>query len=89
MKVLIKSHKGLIYVFEFYESTGEVCIVKDGKHAYTITDGFCNCPASMYHKYCWHTTVLDELKAQPSLSVPWAEWAEEASEMREERRRVK
>jgi len=89
MKVLIKSHKGLTYIFELYESTGEVCIIKEGQHTYTITDGFCDCPASKYHKYCWHTTVLDELKSQPSLNVPWSEWAEEASVMRDERRRVK
>jgi len=92
MKVLELEHKGLPYCFELYETTGEVCVLKNGKHTYTMTltkktkEWICNCPGSVYRGSCWHESVISFLLQQPVVSEPWAEWAEEASQMRMERR---
>ena len=92
MKTLSVKHNNLDYQFEFFETTGEVSVVKDGKHTYTIVwekptqSWICDCPGARYHGYCWHRDVLTSLLTKPSLEEPWAQWAEEASVMRMERR---
>jgi len=88
MKVWTTQHKGLIYRFEFFETTGEVCISKDGKHTYTIHYirrsklWTCDCPAGRHHDFCWHRLALAQILSQPTIDEPWAQWAEEASRMR-------
>lgn len=92
MKTLEVKHKGLTYRFEFFESTGEVSVLKEGKPTYTIVfekrskQWNCDCPGAVHHGYCWHRSVMLQLLNQPSIAEPWAEWAEEASTLRMERR---
>jgi hypothetical protein len=93
MKVWKTQHKGLTYEFQFFETTGEVSISKNSKPTYTIVLNHqqktwqCNCPSGTYRGYCWHRTKIFVVLSQPSITEPWAEWAEEASGMRCEGRR--
>jgi len=86
MKVLTKQHNGILYEFELLESARIIDVVKAGVPTYEMrwsTSLFvCNCPGSVYHRKCWHTSVIAELKAQPSITEPWAEWSEDAGKMR-------
>ena len=93
MKTWITQHNGLTYQFDFFESTGEITVLKDDKPAYTITfipkskSWFCDCPSGTYRGYCWHRDEISLLLSQPTITDTWAEWAEEASVMRCEGRR--
>lgn len=93
MKIWETKHKNLTYRFELYESTGEVFVFKDNasKPTYILTHSrngnwLCDCPSGHYNKYCWHEDEIPLVLLQPSIAEPWAEWAEEASEMRMGRR---
>ena len=89
MKQLHTWHNRLPYTFEWYQSTGEVLVIKNGQFAYTIKAwaGFfvCSCPGNRYHHKCWHTSKIGWLKQQPTIEEPWAEWAEEARRMGREK----
>lgn len=92
MKVLEVKHKGLSYKFEFFETTGEVSVLKEDKPTYIIVfekksqQWVCDCSGAVYHGNCWHRDAIFKLLSQPSIKKPWAEWAEEASTLRMERR---
>jgi len=91
MKVLQIEHKGLLYSFEYMEQSDIILVVKDNIPVYQIKINWslaadeqfiCNCPGSVWHQKCWHTSVIPQLIAQPSINEPWCEWAEEARRMK-------
>ena len=88
MKVWETLHKGIIYRFEYFESTGEITVSKHNKLTYTIifiprnNSWFCDCPSGSYRGYCWHKDEISLVLSQPNVAGSWAEWAEEASQMR-------
>ena len=89
MKVWTTKHNGLTYRFELLESTGEVCVFKGETeeptyHLIRSRDGgwLCDCLSGYYRKYCWHEDEMPLVLSQPSITEPWADWAEEAAIMR-------
>jgi len=89
--MLMTIHKGIPYEFRFFESTRTVQIIKDDQFTYHIkwntSHWKCSCPGARFHGKCWHVTMIGELKHQPSISEPWALWAEEAEKLMMERLR--
>lgn len=86
MKSLNTTHKNIHYSFDLFERSQTILVTKNNKLTYKInSDGFCNCPGNVYHHRCWHVTMIPLLLKQPSSIDPWAEFAEEAQEMMNER----
>ena len=86
MKVLQTEHKGILYSFEYMEQSDKVIVVKDDKPTYEIKMHWsadeqfvCNCPGSVWRGKCWHIEMIPQLIAMPSITEPWADWAEEAA----------
>lgn len=86
MKKLTVIRGGYVYEFELLERARLIDVIKAGVPSYEIRWSaglfICNCPGSRYHHNCWHPSVIAELKTQPSITEPWAEWAEDAGMIR-------
>ena len=82
MKLLYTNHKDILYEFRLLEDARIVEITKGGVFTYTIrwSSAFlrCDCPGGTYHHKCWHMRMVAPLKKQPTITAPWASWAEEA-----------
>lgn len=92
MRILHLERKGYSYEFRYYDLTNEVEIYKDGKFIYHVLGSQCNCPGAVYNHKCWHISGdlsigyngIGDVKTQPKINEPWAEWAEEAKQMQNE-----
>lgn len=88
MKLLNISHKSIEYEFRLLERTRVIQIIKANVLAYemrwSVSLFVCSCPGSKFHSKCWHTDMVAPLKQMPSVTEPWAEWAEEAEVMKGE-----
>ena len=89
MKILIVNHNSIQYEFRLLERSRVVQISKDNQLTYEMTWSVnhfvCSCPGFRFRHKCWHTEMIGLLKQQKSITEPWAQWAEDAQEMMEER----
>lgn len=91
MKLITFWTKGCEYEFRYLERTDTLQVSKENTFKYTARkqrNGTyrCDCPGGRYHNKCWHVTMIPALKSLLPLHEPWADWAEEAQEMMEQRR---
>lgn len=89
MKLLNVSHNKKDYEFRLLESCRVIEVTKADVFTYILKWSVslfrCNCPGSVYHGKCWHSSIIGQLKDQPTITEPWADIAEEAGRMQYER----
>lgn len=85
MRILTIEHNGIKYVFEYFESTDEILVLKNNVLTYEINRtnrGWeCNCPSFKYKRWCWHSygETIQQIFNRPVEVETWATFAEQAA----------